>query len=1029
MEAISKLVEGIPLSTDYLSVRSYNCLRRAGYFYLSEVIDVDIEELLKIRNFGRLSADEIVSLRAKLKSLSRKEAIAFCCNIGDVDRNFDDTKQITNLISLAKQEVVNANGFVCLSSMGEKMNDFALLPSDFSIRTYNSLKRAHCDTIRELALFNKDDFSHIQGIGKQAYDEVLGFLKIRTEISQCLEEQTKTPEETYAAITKICEYFEPCFSFAMSDLDKDVLIKIFTYNRKANGHFPVVNEIFLRELLRVEPINHCIQDKILQLVGNSILDRITIDDCKNVLVRVDVLDSNAVEYLVNELIGTKQIIVRNGYMYNNTISFDEWIASLDEKYQLIIKDRCKGKTLEEIGTQVGVTRERVRQIIGKLLKRKPKLLEDGCSAIYTKYAFRDEEYQILFNVGPEIIGYLGLAYKKGQANIFQFFKDKDIPEICRDRSRTAFSKRYLITELGEIINKTREELMRWFLEKYYSDKDVIMSDFVSSYTEWLRSYGLDDNEELFYANERSFEANISRLDFCLLKQGKKIRYFDVSSVDVDKLLNAVQISQYEGYEISTYKLFIDNLELMQQIDIRDEYELHNVLRKHPDAMTKYGIGIGRMPTISVGESDRDRQVRDLLYQLAPIGYYDLALEYEIRFGVRKETVLANFYNKIMVYLDGDTFKVDQPSLSLNEYNKLQKALTEDCYLWNDLNDVFTKVLGENKDELVNSMNIKELGFRVFAQFVIKNSYPTADAYFTSLLTKKPLFNLNEFAAGVRSLQSFGNCYRELRDNLELIEISKDSFATQDYLCSMLNHCDKETLIVIGRRLSEIKTSALFTVTLNDVSVEINPYIDAINNIYFYNSLIRIQQGVKSSVVGDVCIVTRDNREPSTKTVLIELLKENGQLSFDDLVKFSYERYGVVTSKHKVSYLLENTDGIKIDSVIESASFDDNNEEKIFWKNSAHEKTIIEKYNVLLTSTDRIEAVYKLDCFKSFLKYCSDNEIVYMKDLLDVNLEDILDSMSLSKPVITEAIDLFFRWAEGIDNQTAEAKDILDLFFK
>ena len=83
----------------------------------------------------------------------------------------------------------------------------------------------------------------------------------------------------------------------------------------------------------------------------------------------------------------------------------------------------------------------------------------------------------------------------------------------------------------------------------------------------------------------------------------------------------------------------------------------------------------------------------------------------------------------------------------------------------------------------------------------------------------------------------------------------------------------------------------------------------------------------------------------------------------------------------------------------------------------------------MTSTDRIETVYKLECFKPFINYCIMNEKVYMKDLLELDLESILDSIGLSKQVITEVIDLFFHWVEEISNQTSETNEILDLFFK
>lgn len=47
-----------------LSVRSYNCLRRRGVNTLRDVVEMTEDELMKVRNLGRKSADEVM---AKLK--------------------------------------------------------------------------------------------------------------------------------------------------------------------------------------------------------------------------------------------------------------------------------------------------------------------------------------------------------------------------------------------------------------------------------------------------------------------------------------------------------------------------------------------------------------------------------------------------------------------------------------------------------------------------------------------------------------------------------------------------------------------------------------------------------------------------------------------------------------------------------------------------------------------------------------------------------------------------------------------------
>ena len=49
----------IPVESLNLSVRSFNCLKRAGISKISELLDLTEDEIMKMRNFGKKSLDEI----------------------------------------------------------------------------------------------------------------------------------------------------------------------------------------------------------------------------------------------------------------------------------------------------------------------------------------------------------------------------------------------------------------------------------------------------------------------------------------------------------------------------------------------------------------------------------------------------------------------------------------------------------------------------------------------------------------------------------------------------------------------------------------------------------------------------------------------------------------------------------------------------------------------------------------------------------------------------------------------------------
>ena len=56
-----------------LSVRAYNCLKRANVHTLSDLLQYSAEDLLEFKNFGQKSADEVCdSLKERFKMELRK---------------------------------------------------------------------------------------------------------------------------------------------------------------------------------------------------------------------------------------------------------------------------------------------------------------------------------------------------------------------------------------------------------------------------------------------------------------------------------------------------------------------------------------------------------------------------------------------------------------------------------------------------------------------------------------------------------------------------------------------------------------------------------------------------------------------------------------------------------------------------------------------------------------------------------------------------------------------------------------------
>ena len=64
---VETLTRETPIEDCDLSIRAYNILKRAGFDYVEQIIDFSLKDLLSIRNMGRKSADEVMTLITRVR--------------------------------------------------------------------------------------------------------------------------------------------------------------------------------------------------------------------------------------------------------------------------------------------------------------------------------------------------------------------------------------------------------------------------------------------------------------------------------------------------------------------------------------------------------------------------------------------------------------------------------------------------------------------------------------------------------------------------------------------------------------------------------------------------------------------------------------------------------------------------------------------------------------------------------------------------------------------------------------------------
>lgn len=157
----------LPIDELELSVRSYNCLKRAGINTLGDLENMTPSEMMrKIRNLGRKSLEEILSVMKQYGITLKK----------DEEENNDANTASSDNRKIELQTLYD-NG-------------------EISIRTHNCLRRAGMLTLGDVADRTPEDMMHVRNLGRKCLDEILRVLK---QYGLQLKEEEKPELESHLA--------------------------------------------------------------------------------------------------------------------------------------------------------------------------------------------------------------------------------------------------------------------------------------------------------------------------------------------------------------------------------------------------------------------------------------------------------------------------------------------------------------------------------------------------------------------------------------------------------------------------------------------------------------------------------------------------------------------------------------------------------------------------------------------------------------------------------------------------------------
>ena len=874
---------GIFIKDTPLSIRAKNSLINGGICFVSQLVNMSLDELLHFKNMGQKTAHEVEEYISKIKV-----DYAIDPEMLEADKNL---------------------ATVFLDNTGGVVADISIEKTPLSIRAKNSLMNGGIQFVSQLVNMSLDDLLHIKNMGQKSADEVLEYIsKIKVDYKTVAE---TSGEDIGAGAGGIVSEMAATYGQEESVWARELLM--------VKEQFPEDDgETLIYRLYESPFVRGSVKTTIMRMIeekGGELSKNILENQLPNHLRNTTILEELLLELEEAMAIEMGEIMIRRQYP-----SIVQFVAQIkNERTREFLQAKLAGKTLQEIGDQVGITRERVRQLLMKGLRNRPYLREDYLAYIYENYDFSAEDIELAFDEPRETYNYLEMVSTVGRAKrkpIASILEDTSVkPELRRKAERVIY-KNYITVD-GVHVLKKRSELVKYFVKTYCKELTKF-DDFREKYHAWIAALGLGGDSDL-EIESRTYENKFNLSNFVLWNQWRSFRYYNISNHDYEELLSEINLSDYEDVEISALKLFRDYPDLMARYDIRDEYELHNLLKKIWPAEDGR-VSFAKMPTIEIGTPNRDEQVLSLLLQYAPISAENFGKKYEETYGAKAGTVLGSYMVNFNQYFHNGIYSISFGDLPLVQFERMKSVLTEAFYLISDIKRLFLREFPDADAAQINPYTLKTLGYRVYSGYVIKNDYASAVDYFRTFLTEPDIVDLRTINQHIRYMYSFTSELYKLRGNYEIIE-----FAPQQYI-------NLRRLNAVGISTQELKqycaaVSANYDrgdyFTVKSLYEEgFSHALDVLGfDEWFYSSvLIEDKTSFSYQRIGGTRVILRGKQGATLGGMLTCLLEKHKKMDFYDLTDLLKNHYGIVLQKDKLLSIINGTE-LYYDAIMEAVYID------------------------------------------------------------------------------------------------------------
>ena len=947
-------IRSLPIDILNLSTRSYNALKRNGISTTAELALLSEEDIFAMKNLGQKSAQEILN---KLNDflLGKNESSKKECEVKS-----PEIPPLCKLSEKTKTEIRND-----LDMRNVKTADLAVLPP----KVYNRLMINGYFDMSQIAFMDTNYIMSIPGIDKDAAELIekscREYLENDEEICRIIEREKSLSEreniENDLMIMRTEQKYKSCFyNFCaandrkIKELDipqraKNVLMRngynklsdIITISENdllnikgwtTDSISKVINSIsdyLNKQSVRIKAFcngdntalwdNEILTDMILRLYEDEPFYGYNFNEIVTKLNVPDEVADSQLKKVIGRMIADKKleyVDYRCYRVYPKLIDYIENISEIDEKLKNILMKKMNGVTLEAIGNEYSLTRERVRQL---LLKSTREIYgeirekfgikvfdEDYYRYFFETYAADNSDLEKWFGITPATVTYFELTNSKhGKVSLHKALEDMDLSAGMRLNVKKYINRNKIYVD-GMYIEKRIADLEEFVIRKYCTD-DVSFSDFVNIYNDFLSKMEIPKDEKLYYTDEmmRTRKNRLTDAHFLLWKYNEQMRYYDIDGKDYTELLDILDLGGYKNIELSTSKFMDMYPEIMKKYDIRDQYELHNLLRKIiPDG--KYPeLTFGRMPDLKFGTFDRTAALIDLLIDNSPISTEDFADLVHKEYGYEKSTAIITYFQPLAQYYHEGVYSVNFKDIPSDRKVCLKAALTNDFYFISEIRNIFMEMYPDADMEQINPRTLKSMGFVVLSRYAVQN-YSSLDAYYEAMFTKEDIVDVSLYKGKHSTIQMFYQKLYNLKCSLDVIEFENDKIINIRRLEAM--GITKDDLRAFcGRVYDFAEDNTYFTIqSIRQAGFDDELFELGFDDLFYANLILSDNRVSNCKMMGNI-ILYKGNIKITFRDFVTDIIRQHGSVDIIVLENELRDKYGCEFDRWDLTFKTKGTE--------------------------------------------------------------------------------------------------------------------------